>query len=121
MKENQKDSLKEQLESQDIEVSDDTDEEDDVLELEDANGKTVRYELLDVVPYEDNEYICVVPYLDEDAPETEESDEVEIYRVVPAESDDQDELYVSVNSQEELSAVYDEFKKRNADVFNFED
>jgi len=92
-------------------------EELDILELEDQDGNKVVFEILDVVPYNDMDYIVVVPYVEE-VPDEPES--VEIYRIVPDDTSDM-ETYVGLDSQEEIDAVYDEFQKRNAEWFDFED
>lgn len=98
-------------------------EDSDILEMEDEKGNLVRFELLDVVPYQDNDYICVVPFREEkerSEDSGEESEVMQIYRVVPDESSDT-ELYVGLDSQEEVEAVFKVFRERNADLYNFED
>lgn len=90
-------------------------DEAQIIELIDNEGKQVRYELLDVVPYEEEEYIVVVP----EEGSGEEADEVEIYRIVPDEEEDT-ETYVGLSTLEEVEAVYAAFKERNQEWFNFE-
>lgn len=90
-------------------------EMDSIISLTDEQGNEVEFELLDVVPYNNQEYIAIVPVEDD-----EESQMVQLYRIVPDE-DGESETYVGLDSEEELDAVYDEFQKRNADLFNFED
>ena len=96
-------------------MSDQERDEMSIISLTDEQGNEVEFELLDVVPYNNQEYIAIVPVEDE-----EESQMVQLYRIVPDE-DGESETYVGLESEEELDAVYDEFQKRNADLFNFED
>lgn len=87
-----------------------------IISLTDEQGNEVQFELLDVVPYNGNEYIAIVPAEEED----EEGDMVQLYRIVPDENGET-ETYVGLESEEELDAVYSEFQKRNADFFDFAD
>lgn len=87
-----------------------------IISLTDEQGNEVQFELLDVVPYNGNEYIAIVPAEEED----EEGDMVQLYRIVPDE-DGETETYVGLESEEELDAVYSEFQRRNADFFDFAD
>lgn len=94
-----------------------SEEEDDmnIITLQSMDGKeSIDFELLDVVPYEDEEYIVIVPV------EVSEIDNVEIYRI-QADPETDEETYVGLETQEEVDAVYAEFKKRNADNFDFAD
>lgn len=90
-------------------------EENNILELIDEDGNTVPFEHLDTVRINDNDYIICIPFDDEQ----EEVTEIAMFKI------DKD-----VNSEDCLSQVvddalaekiYDEFKKRNADKFDFED
>lgn len=92
------------------------DEMDSTIVLTDEEGNEIEFELLDVVPYNGNEYIAIVP-TDETR---EDSDMVQLYRIVPDE-DGETETYVGLETEEELDAVYDEFQKRNEFLFDFAD
>lgn len=94
-----------------------SEEEDDlqIITLTSADGKeTIDFELLDVVPYEGEEYIVLAPV------EVSEVDNVEIYRI-EADPETDEETYYGLETEEEANAVYEEFKKRNADNFDFAD
>ena len=91
-------------------------EMDSIISLTDEQGNEDEFELLDVVPYNGQEYIAIVPVEEDD----EESQMVQLYRIVPDENGET-ETYVGLETEEELDAVYDEFQKRNAELFNFED
>ena len=93
----------------------DEEEEPVLLELTDADGNEVQYELLDVVPYKEKDYIIVVPYVvGDDSP----IEQVEIYRVEPDEEQDT-ETYVGLETQEEVDQVFELFQKRSEEFFDF--
>lgn len=101
--------------SQNIPVpAQDDEEEPYYIELEDMKGNKVKFELLDVVPYNDTDYLAVVPA------EGDDDDMIQIYRIEPNLEDDT-ETYLGLDSEEELNAVYEEFKKRNKDLYELED
>ena len=87
-------------------------EETNILSLTDENGDEVQFEYLDSVEYEGKEYLVLMPA-------DEESNEIIILEVQPV--DDENENYLSVQSEAVLSAVYDIFKERYKDVLTFED
>lgn len=87
---------------------------EDIVTLQDENGENVQYEFLDLVEYQEKEYVVLLP-LEED-----EADEVIILQVIPCEDDPEMEEYVSVESEEELAAVFEVFKEKNKDEFDFE-
>ena len=91
----------------------DEEELDNVIELTDEDGETVQYEFLDLITYEDNDYVVLLP-VDED------SDEVVILQVEASDDEDSDN-YVSVESEEILTAVFDIFKEKFKDDFDFAD
>ena len=86
---------------------------DNIIELEDENGNPVPFEFLDLISYQEEQYVVLLP-VDED------SGEVVILRVEEAEDPDQ-ENYVGVEDEEILVAVFEIFKEKFADEFNFAD
>lgn len=86
---------------------------EDIVTLQDENGENVQYEFLDLVEYQEKEYVVLLP-IEEDA------EEVIILQVVPCEDDPEMEEYVSVETDEELSAVFEVFKEKNKEEFDFE-
>lgn len=87
---------------------------EDIVTLQDENGENVEYEFLDLVEYQEKEYVVLLPLEEEDA------DEVIILQVIPCDDDPEMEEYVSVESEEELAAVFEVFKEKNKDEFDFE-
>ena len=87
---------------------------DNVVVLNDEEGKEVKFEFLDLIEYENEEYVILLPLED-----NEDSEEVVILKVEDTDSDEE-ESYVSVDDEETLSAVFDIFKEKFKDEFNFE-
>ena len=67
--------------------------EDNILVLNDEEGNEVEFEFLDLIEYEGEEYVVLLPVEEE---ETEEPGEVVILKLEDTESDDE-ESYVSVD------------------------
>ena len=88
---------------------------DNIVILNDEDGKEVRFEFLDLIEYEDEEYVILLP-TDED----EDSGEVVILQVEDTDSEEE-ESYVSVDNEETLNAVFEIFKEKFKDEFNFID
>jgi len=86
------------------------DEEIAVIELEDENGEKVEFELLDVIEYRGKEYIVVLPPDDDST--------VIIMQVKPI--DDENEEYLPVGDEALVEKIYELFKERNQELFEFE-
>lgn len=84
-----------------------------LIELTDEDGETVTFEHLDTVQYKGKEYVVFIPYNDDE----EEVDEVVIFQIL----DQEEDCLEQVEDPEILSAVYDLFRERNKDMFDFED
>lgn len=89
----------------------DTDDNYVALELVDEDGKTVLYELLDMVEYEDVAYGVFLPA-------EERSGLVAILRLEGADAQ-KPENYVPVNDEDLEQAVFDIFQIKNLDKFDF--
>ena len=87
-------------------------EEENILTLTDENGVETAFEYLDVVEYEGNEYLILMPA-------DEESDEIVILLIEPV--DEENENYLAVEDEATLMAVYEIFKERYQDVLTFAD
>ena len=94
--------------------NDESEEIDNIIVLNDENGEEVPFEFLDLIEYEGEEYVVLLPVEEDD-----EADEVVILKLEDTESEDE-ESYVSVDDEETLSAVFDIFKEKFKDEFNFE-
>jgi uncharacterized protein YrzB (UPF0473 family) len=90
---------------------------DNIVILNDENGNETPFEFLDLIEYEGEEYVVLLP-VEED--EEDESGEVVILKVEDTESEEE-ESYVSVDDEETLSHVFEIFKEKFKDEFNFID
>jgi len=86
---------------------------DNIVVLNDENGNEVEFEFLDLMEYNGSEYVILLPKDDGDG-------EVVILKVLAGESGEE-ESYVSVDDAETLDAVFQLFKEKFKDDFNFVD
>ena len=93
-----------------------TEELDNIIVLNDEEGNEVQFEFLDLVELDGEEYVVLLP-LEEDE---EEEGEVVILKVEDTESETE-ESYVSVDDEEVLQKVFDIFREKFKDEFNFVD
>lgn len=89
---------------------------DNIIVLNDEEGKEVKFEFLDLVELDNEEYVVLLP-AEED---NEEEGEVVILKVEDTESEEE-ESYVSVDDEEVLNKVFEIFKEKFKDEFNFVD
>lgn len=99
--------------SEDLENVENSEEVDNIIILNDEEGNDVQFEFLDLIDYEDEEYVVLLPVEEE-----EDSGEVVILKLEDSESEDE-ESYVSVDDEEVLNKVFDIFKDKFKDEFNF--
>lgn len=88
---------------------------ENIVVLNDENGNEVSFEYLDLIEYQGDEYVVLLPV------EGEEDDEVQILKVEPIPGSEDEESYVSVDDEETLYAIFDIFKEHFADEFDFVD
>ena len=91
---------------------------DNVVILNDEEGNEVRFEFLDLVELEDEEYVVLLPIAEEGE---EEEGEVVILKVEDIDEDTDEESYVSVDDDETLNRVFEIFKEKFKDDFDFVD
>ena len=89
---------------------------DNILTLNDEEGNEVEFEFLDLIEYEGEEYVILLPVEDEE--DEEEPGEVVILKLEDTDNEDE-ESYVSVDDEEILNAVFEKFKEKFKDDFNF--
>ncbi len=92
------------------------DEDSNIIYLNDENGNDVKFEFLDLIEYESEQYVVLLPADDNE----EDNGEVVILKLEDSESEDE-ESYVSVDDEETLNAVFEIFKEKFKDEFNFDD
>ena len=91
-------------------------EVDNIVILNDEEGNEVQFEFLDLIEYNEEEYVILLPVEDEIS---EEPGEVVILKVESPSEDE--ESYVSVEDEEVLNNVFEIFKEKFKDEFNFTD
>lgn len=96
-------------------INDESEEIDNIIVLNDENGEEVPFEFLDLIEYEGEEYVVLLPVEEDD-----EADEVVILKLEDTESEDE-ESYVSVDDENVLNTIFEMFKEKFKDEFNFVD
>ena len=86
-----------------------------VITLTDSDGSDVDFEVLDIVPYKEHEYVVMLPVDDESDPP-----EAVILELLEAEEDNEEDMLQGVDDVEILNAVFNLFMEKNADEFQFE-
>ena len=85
-----------------------------IITLNDEDGNQVEFEFLDLIEYKGSEYVVLLP-----VEESDDDDQVVILKVESL-SDDE-ESYVGVENQNVLNAIFEIFKDKFKDEFNFVD
>lgn len=88
------------------------DELDNKIILNDEEGNEIEFEFLDVVEVDEKEYVILLPI------EEADKGEVVIFRI---EGTEEDESYVSLDDEEEAEKVFQVFKEKAKDEFDFAD
>lgn len=86
-----------------------------VITLTYSDGSDVDFEVLDIVPYKEHEYVVMLPVDDES-----DSPEAVILELLEAEEDNEEDMLQGVDDEEILNAVFNLFMEKNAGEFQFE-
>ena len=92
---------------------------DNIVILNDEDGNEVKFEFLDLVELDEEEYVVLLPVTDEG-----EEDEGEVVILKIEDNDDEEseeESYVSVEDEDTLNKVFEIFKEKFKDDFDFVD
>ncbi len=87
-------------------------EEGNVVVLTDPDGNDVEFEHLDTIEYNDEIYVILIETVDDEG--------VTILKLIEGETEEDDEL-VTLEDEDVAEAVYEIFKERNKDFFEFEE
>ncbi len=90
---------------------------DNIIVLNNENGEEVKFEFLDLVDLDDEQYVVLLPLAEGE----EEEGEVVILKLEDTDEDSDEESYVSVDDEEVLMKVFNIFKEKFKDEFNFVD
>lgn len=88
---------------------------DNIITLNSESGE-VRFEFLDLVEHNGDEFVVLLP-----ADEHEVIGEVVILKLEATDEDAEEEIYVGVEDEDTLQAVFNIFKAKFKDEFNFVD
>jgi len=87
---------------------------DNTIILTDEDGNDICFEFVDLIEYGGDEYVVLIP-----AEESDEASEVVILLVEKV--SDEEETYVSIDDEAKLNKIFDLFKERYKDMFDFVD
>ncbi len=100
--------------------NEENEELDNIIVLNDENGEEVSFEFLDLIELDGEEYVVLLPT--EEADDDDDAGEVVILKVEDTDSENEDEeSYVSVDDEDVLNQVFEIFKEKFKDEFNFID
>ena len=88
-----------------------------VVILNDEDGNEVKFEFLDIIELDSEQYAILLPVEEDD----ENEGEVVILKIEDDGEDSDEETYVSVDDEETLNKVFQMFKEEFKDEFNFTD
>lgn len=88
---------------------------DNKIILNDESGNEVEFEFLDLIEYRGEEFVVLLP-----CDEVDEAGEVVILKLEDTD-DENTESYASVDDESVLNAVFDIFKEKFKNEFNFVD
>ena len=92
---------------------------DNVIVLNNEDGEEVKFEFLDLIDLDNEQYVVLLP-ITEDG-EAEDDGEVVILKLEDTDEDSDEESYVSVDDEEVLMKVFNIFKEKFKDEFDFID
>lgn len=93
--------------------------EDNIVILNDEDGNQVQFEFLDLIELDDEEYVVLLPVTEEGE---EDEGEVVILKVEDTDDEESDEeSYISVEDEDVLNRVFEIFKEKFKDDFDFVD
>ena len=91
---------------------------DNIVVLNDEDGNEVKFEFLDLIELDDEEYVVLLPVTAEGE---EDEGEVVILKIEDTDEETDEESYVSVEDEDTLNKVFEIFKDKFKDEFDFVD
>lgn len=86
-------------------------ENDNIIVLNDEDGNEVKFEFIDLIEYNGEEYVILLPADEDDG-------DVIILKIEHGQTEEE-ESFVGVEDEDELNAVFTIFKEKFKDEFNF--
>jgi len=94
------------------------DERDDIVILVDENGDEVEFEHIDTIEMNGNEYVVLAALEEEESEsEAEEQDEEEVVILKIEHNEDGEDSFVTIDDDDELDDVFEEFQARMEEEF----
>ena len=103
----------------DLENTPEMEELDNIISLNDEEGNEVKFEFLDLVELDEEEYVVLLPIAENE--EDEGDGEVVILKLEDSDEESEEESYVGVEDEEILAKVFSIFKEKFKDEFDFVD
>ncbi len=94
-----------------------SEERDGIVVLVDENGEEVEFEHLDTIEMNGSEYVVLLPLEMEEEEEESDTDEVLILKI--EHNEEGEDSFISIDDESELNMVFEEFKVRMEDEFDF--
>lgn len=92
-------------------LDDEAIQSDNIITLNDEDGREIKFEFLDLIEYNSKEYVVLLPI---------NEDEVLILEIQDDNMDDADEeSYISVDDEETLNIIFEIFKEKYKNEFDF--
>ena len=91
------------------------DDMDNIIILNDEDGNEVQFEFLDLIDYDEEEYVVLLPV------EEDSEDEIGEVVILKVEQTEDEESYIGVEDEEILNKVFEIFKEKFKDEFNYVD
>ena len=85
-------------------------EDENIIVLIDENGEEVEFEHIDTVEMNGSEYVVLAPLEEEGDAEDEDGEEVVILKV--EHDEDGEDTFVTIEDDDELDEVFEEFQSR---------
>ncbi len=92
-----------------------SEERDDLVILVDENGEESEFEHLDTIDFNGSEYVVLLPVEKEE--NEDDMEEVVILKIV--QDPDGEDSFVTIEDENELESVFEEFKARMEEEFDF--
>lgn len=96
-----------------------TEEFDNIISLSDEDGNEVKFEFLDLIELNNEQYVVLLPVTEEG-----EEDDGEVVILMVEDSEDpnaEEESYISVEDEDVLNEVFEIFKEKFKNDFDFVD
>lgn len=87
---------------------------DNIIILNDEDGNQVNFEFIDLIKYDNEEYVVLLP--------VEDSDELGEVVILKVENyGEESESYISIDDENTLNTIFEIFKDKFKDEFDFVD